>query len=152
MALALAQAALSLRQGCHPYPPVGVVLVQNGEARVRAHNGRPGHPHAEVEAIQMAREKDLDLADCILYTNLEPCANHNGLVHACTQEIIDAGIPEVHISITDPYYLVRGEGVADLVTADIEVVVGEMANETRHLLRKYIHRFCPHCGWPTEEE
>jgi diaminohydroxyphosphoribosylaminopyrimidine deaminase/5-amino-6-(5-phosphoribosylamino)uracil reductase len=151
MRIALAEAALALREGAHPYPGVGVVIVHQGRPIVRAHNGKPGASHAEVLAIREALTKEIPLAETVLYTNLEPCCNRVGLVHACTLEIINNKIPEVHISIRDPYQQVRGQGLKELREAGVKLVVGELEDECRWLLRDYIARFCPCCGWPVKE-
>ena len=151
MRLALSQAAIAIREGCAPYPGVGVVIVHQNRALVRAHNGAPGSRHAEPRAIEEALTRELPLKECVLYSTLEPCCNQTGMVHACTREIIQAGIPEVHIALKDPYHLVRGQGIYELKQAGIRVEVGEYENETRWLLRGYLARFCCHCGWPVEE-
>ena len=150
MRLALVEAARAIREGCTPYPGVGVILEFRGMPIVRAHNGTPGQPHAEVRALDEAATKNLDLTLCILHTNLEPCPNRGGLVHACTRRIIEAGIREVHIAMEDPYHLVKGQGIAELQGAGIKVIVGEMADEARWQNRDYTQRYCPHCGWEVE--
>lgn len=151
MRLALAEAAMALRAGCHPYPGVGAVLVHQTHPIVRAHNGAPGGDHAEVKAIKEALAKGLPLEEMVLYTNLEPCSNRVGLVHACTREIIQVGLKEVHIAMRDPYHLVRGQGLTELREAGIHVDFGEMEEEARWLNKKYMERFCPSCGYPIVE-
>jgi diaminohydroxyphosphoribosylaminopyrimidine deaminase/5-amino-6-(5-phosphoribosylamino)uracil reductase len=147
MRLALVEAARAIREGCAPYPGVGVILEYQGLPIIRAHNGQPGQPHAEVRALDEAQTKNLDLSKCILHTNLEPCCNGIGLVHACTKRILEAKVQEVHIALEDPYHLVRGQGIAELRAAGVKLVLGELADEARFQNRGYINRFCPRCGW-----
>jgi diaminohydroxyphosphoribosylaminopyrimidine deaminase / 5-amino-6-(5-phosphoribosylamino)uracil reductase len=157
MALALAQAAVAMRQGCYPYPGVGVVLIcptQDQPIVARAHNNGPGEEHAELRAVAQweklgGKRPPAELLQ--LYTNLEPCCNPDGLVGSCSEIIIRSGIPEVHIAITDPYYQVNGQGLAALEAAGVKCFLGELATEARHLMRPYLDRFCPHCGWPVTE-
>ena len=59
--------------------PVGSLIVKNGEIiaegieSVRAKNDPTAH--AEIEAVRIAcgNLETLDLSDCVLYTNVEPC-------------------------------------------------------------------------------
>jgi diaminohydroxyphosphoribosylaminopyrimidine deaminase/5-amino-6-(5-phosphoribosylamino)uracil reductase len=146
MRVALAEAA-KVADAVYPYPGVGVVITSNGSMVSKAHNGQPGEPHAEAKAILEAKKGSWNLEECELYTNLEPCTN-SGLQLPCTQEIINADIKKVHISIQDPYHLVRGQGVDSLSQAGIEVSLGEYAEESAHMIRRYLERFCSHCGWP----
>lgn len=151
MRLALVQAALVVKK-VFPYPGVGVVIVNEGHIIAKAHNGKPGSgvPHAEVQAISEAEKGHWPLTQCVLYTNLEPCVNE-GLVGACTEAIITAGIPEVHVAMQDNYREVRGKGIARLMEAGVKVIRGECEEEARWMLRKYTARFCPSCGHPIED-
>lgn len=151
MRLALVESARAIREGCAPYPGVGVILEYQSLPIIRAHNGQPGQPHAEVRALEEALTKGLDLRQCILHTNLEPCSNQVGLVHACTLRILEAGIQEVHVAVEDPYHLVRGRGIARLKAEGLKLVLGELADEARWQNREYFRRFCPHCGWEVQE-
>lgn len=145
MRLALVEAALVVEQ-CYPYPGVGVVIVKDGQLVNRDHNGSPGQPHAEVSVLEWLQKNDWDAAGAVLYTNLEPCCN-KGLALSCVAAIIQSGIKEVHIAMRDPYHLVRGKGIELLEQAGIKVVYGEMEEEARWQNRKYLARFCCHCGW-----
>lgn len=147
MRLCLVEAARALREGCSPYPGVGVVLEFQARPLVRAHNGKPGQPHAEITALAEAQTKGLDLSQCILHSNLEPCSNQIGLVHSCAKSIIDSGIREVHVSLVDPYHLIKGKGIVTLREAGVRVIEGEMADQARFQNAAYLHRFCPTCGW-----
>lgn len=133
----------------YPYPGVGVIIVEEGRIVGCAHNGQPGEPHAEIKALNEARSRSRDISKCVLYTNLEPCANL-GLTHSCAEEIVRSGIKEVHISIEDPYHLVRGQGLQILYRRGVSVIKGEYATEATWQNRRYLARFCCHCGWPMD--
>ena len=147
MRIALAEAGLVVK-AVYPYPGVGAVLAKDGHLLLRCHNDPPGAGrHAEVKLFDEAQARDYDLSKCVLYTNLEPCPNR-GLTHSCVKALIEAGIREVHVALLDPYHLVRGQGIEQLKAAGVNVVLGEMADEARWQNRRYLERFCPHCGWP----
>ena len=148
MRLALVEAALVVNE-VYPYPGVGVVLIKEGHLLKRAHNSKPGtgEPHAEVRVLEELQRGQWDAEGVVLYTNLEPCCNV-GLVLSCAEAVVKAGIKEVHVAMRDPYHLVRGKGIEFLEAAGVKVVFGEMEEEARWQNRKYLHRFCPACGWP----
>ena len=150
MRQALTEAARVTEQ-VYPYPGVGVVIVEDGKVVALARNDKPGEGrHAEIKALDEAKTRQADLSRCILYTNLEPCCNV-GLTHSCAEAIIEVKIPEVHVALLDPYHLVRGKGIERLQEAGVKVVMGEYADETRWMLRKYLERFCPSCGWALKD-
>ena len=107
-----------------PNPCVGAVLTKGGLiAAVGWHKG-PGLPHAEVEAINQAREKGHDVTDLTLWVTLEPC-NHYGRTPPCTQAIVEAGVPRVMIGTLDPNPDVAGGGAKRLQGHGVQVVVGD---------------------------
>ena len=64
------------RQGeglTRPNPPVGAVLVLDGEIIAEGWHERAGGPHAEVNCLQSAIG---DLKSAILFVTLEPCSTH----------------------------------------------------------------------------
>ena len=64
----------------HPNPLVGALLVRSGAIVGRGWHRRAGGPHAEVEAIESARDAGLaDLSDCTLYVTLLPSRTHAAL-------------------------------------------------------------------------
>jgi len=111
------------RRGCgrtSPNPLVGAVLVKNGRIIGEGFHAEYGGAHAEVMAIENARES-VEGAD--LYCNLEPCCHDIPAKHTppCTQRIINEKIRRVFISTIDPNPYVSGKGVAELRNAGIEV-------------------------------
>src|SRR6266446_3163182 len=86
-------AARSVEGRTSPRPPVGAVLVRNGQIVGRGATAPPYGPHAEVQALAQAGAA-ADGAD--LYVTLEPCCI---AIHTppCTQAIIAAGVHRVVI-------------------------------------------------------
>lgn len=149
MRLALAEAGRVVEQ-VYPYPGVGVVLVKNGHLLGKEHNGNVGDPHAEVKMLETLVRGDWDSDGVVLYTNLEPCCNV-GLTLSCAEAVVKAEIREVHVAMRDPYHLIRGKGIRFLEDAGVKVVFGEMEEEAKWQNRRYLERFCPHCGWPIKD-
>ena len=113
-----------------PNPPVGAVVVRDCEVVGEGWTQPPGQAHAEVVALQNAGDR---ARGAILYVTLEPHSYH-GRTPPCTQQIIDAGIVEVHAAILDPNPLVSGRGVVILREAGIPTHVGEREDEARELI------------------
>jgi len=104
-----------------PNPPVGAVVVRDGEIVGEGFTQPPGSWHAEVLALRQAG----DLArGAKLYVTLEPCC-HYGRTPPCTRSIIEAGVAEVHMAMLDPNPIVCGQGRAELEAAGIRTSVGD---------------------------
>ena len=130
-ALSLASRALG---SASPNPAVGAVVVKDGAIVGQGWTQPPGQAHAEVIALRQAGE---EAAGAVLYTTLEPC-DHYGRTPPCTQAIIDAGIAEVRVAMTDPNPMVSGRGFSRLQEAGIRTVVGEGEDEARKLVEAYM--------------
>ena len=132
MEQALSLARLALGQSS-PNPAVGAVVV-NGDAVVGQGYTQPaGSHHAEIMALQQAREKARGGA---LYVTLEPCC-HYGRTPPCTRAIIEAGITRVHLATLDANPLVCGRGKEELEKEGIVVHVGEHEAEAREIVEAY---------------
>ena len=71
---------------------------------------------------------------------LEPCP-HYGRTPPCVDALLEAGVWRVVIGVLDPDPQVRGEGVARLRAAGVEVTVGLCEGEVREDLAPYLkHR------------
>lgn len=112
-----------------PNPTVGCVLVKNGHVVARSRTADGGRPHAEVIALQGAGE---NACGATAYVTLEPCAHH-GKTPPCAQALIDAGVGEVVIAVSDSDPRVSGRGVRMLQEAGIHVVEGVCEAEARQL-------------------
>ena len=116
-----------------PNPPVGAVLVKDGEIVGRGYTQPPGRSHAEVVALREAGDAARGAA---LYTTLEPCS-HQGRTPPCTDAIIEAGVAAVHAAMLDPNPNVRGGGMAILAEAGLGIRLGEGEAKARLLLEAY---------------
>jgi pyrimidine deaminase RibD-like protein len=113
-----------------PNPPVGAVLVQDGEVVGEGNTQPPGGPHAEIVALEAAGER---ARNSTLYVTLEPCS-HWGRTPPCADALVRAGVSSVHAALLDPNPLVRGQGVQRLRANGVEVKVGENSAEASELI------------------
>lgn len=135
MTMALAQASRGIGL-TNPNPPVGAVLVRDGEQIGEGYHHKAGRPHAEIEALQDAMGKGRDVRGATIYVTLEPCSTR-GRTPACTEALIQAGISRVVYAVTDPNP--QHEGGADklLRKAGIEVESGLLEEECFRLIRPF---------------
>ncbi len=132
MARALALAARGL--GCvEPNPPVGCVIVRDGQIVGEGFHERFGAPHAEVNALAAAGDR---AAGATAFVTLEPCC-HYGKTPPCTRALVLAGIKRVVVAVQDPFPQVSGGGIAELRAADITCDVGVLAADANWLLAPY---------------
>ncbi len=117
-----------------PNPFVGAVIVKNDEIVGEGYTQPYGQNHAEIQALEMAKEK---AKNAEMYVTLEPCAHH-GKTPPCADAIIKAGIKKVYIGIKDPNPLVNGKGIEKLVSAGIEVEVGIKEDIIKRQLEYYL--------------
>lgn len=101
-------------------PPVGAIIVKDGEIVGRGHTSHLGGPHAEVNALANAGEK---AKGATVYCTLEPCA-HYGRTGPCCVALTDAGVARVVVGIGDPYHKVNGKGIDYLRDHGVEVSLG----------------------------
>ncbi|MGW8320552.1 MAG: bifunctional diaminohydroxyphosphoribosylaminopyrimidine deaminase/5-amino-6-(5-phosphoribosylamino)uracil reductase RibD [Thermodesulfobacteriota bacterium] len=112
-----------------PNPMVGAVLVRRDKAFSTGYHRRPGTPHAEVVAIERAKE---DVAGATLYVNLEPCAHH-GRTPPCVDLILAKKIRRVVIGTKDTNPLVNGRSIAALRRKGVQVTYGVLEEKCRRL-------------------
>lgn len=126
-----------------PNPMVGAVLVRNSDERILAEGWHEqfGGPHAEVNCFkQLALNiqfADVNLKDCTLFVNLEPCS-HYGKTPPCAKLIIEKNVGRVVVGMEDPNPLVAGKGIHMLQEAGIEVATGVLKQECRDLNKRFI--------------
>ena len=118
-----------------PNPMVGCVIVHNNKIIGEGYHIKYGGPHAEVNAINSVKDKEL-LKDSTLYVNLEPCA-HYGKTPPCTDLILEYNIPNVIISHLDCYSEVAGKGARKLRKAGVNVMLGTKARLSRELNKRF---------------
>jgi len=117
-----------------PNPLVGAVVVAESRIRGEGFHEGPGHPHAEIVALEEAGD---DARGATLYTTLEPC-DHFGRTPPCTRAIARAGVARVVCAMNDPNPVVDGRGFAALEAAGIQVWTGLLAQEAKRLNEAYV--------------
>ena len=117
-----------------PNPPVGAVIVKNGELLGKGWHRAAGQPHAEREALADAASKDVRGAT--IYITLEPCSTH-GRTPPCTQGLIEAGVVRVVYAAVDRNPDHAGRADTLLKEAGIEVLSGVCADDAEKLLRPF---------------
>ncbi len=116
-----------------PNPPVGAVVVRDGEVIGRGYHHQAGTPHAEVHALREAGER---ARGATIYVTLEPC-HHYGRTPPCTKAILEAGIKRVVIGVRDPHPQAQGGGDF-LAQRGLEVTYGVLAKECAYLCRFFL--------------
>lgn len=129
MGLALEVARNSLgRTGSNP--AVGTVIVRDHQVIARGWTQPPGQDHAEPHALrQLAPD---EARGATLYVTLEPCCHH-GRTPPCTDAILKAGIARVVVGTVDPFPLVSGRGIRQLREAGVDVDVGLLEAQCKHM-------------------
>jgi diaminohydroxyphosphoribosylaminopyrimidine deaminase/5-amino-6-(5-phosphoribosylamino)uracil reductase len=137
MSLALEQARKGIGRTA-PNPPVGSVIVKNGELLGAGWHHAAGRPHAEREALADAFEKfgREAVRGSNVYVTLEPCSTY-GRTPPCTQGLIEAGVGRVVYACVDRNPDHAGRADALLRAAGIEVVPGVGAKEGEKILRPF---------------
>lgn len=118
-----------------PNPMVGAVVVHNDKIISEGYHHKAGCPHAEPNAINAVKDKQL-LQNSTLYVSLEPCC-HRGKTPPCAQLIIDSHIPRVVVATLDPNPKVAGKGVEMMKKAGIDVTLGILEKEAKELNRRF---------------
>jgi pyrimidine deaminase RibD-like protein len=135
MAQALAESRHAL-PACRPNPPVGCVIVGDGNILARGFTGPPGEPHAEAAAMSsLAHVRDA--SRLAAFVTLEPCA-FVGRTPSCAKAIIDRGIGLVFVSILDPHPRNSGRGLQLLRDAGVIVECGILEHAVRSFLAPYL--------------
>lgn len=111
-----------------PNPRVGCVLVRDGYWLAEGSTQQAGGAHAEIQALNSAREDGIDVRGATAYITLEPCSHH-GRTPPCTEALIAAGLGRIVIALHDPNPRVAGKGIARLRAAGIQVHSGLLAEE-----------------------
>ncbi len=127
---ALQLAALG-RGNVSPNPMVGCVIVHNDLIIGEGFHQKYGDSHAEVNAINSVKNKNL-LPESTVYVTLEPCSHH-GKTPPCADLLIKYRVKNVVICNHDPNPLVSGKGIEKLQNADIEVVTEVLRESGRKL-------------------
>ena len=137
LAIALARGALG---STSPNPAVGAVLVKDGQVVGMGKTQPPGQAHAEVVALLEAGE---NARGATLYVTLEPCC-HWGRTPPCTRAVIEAGVAEVVVAVSDPNPVVAGSGITQLREAGIPVSLLHADMDSCREIRELYEGFAKH--------
>lgn len=121
---------------CQPNPPVGCVIVRDGQVVARGFTGEPGRPHAEAAALRNL-DNAPDAASLTLFVTLEPCA-FVGRTPSCARAIVESGIRRVYVGTLDPDPRNNGAGIAIMREAGIEVTVGVEQAQVLDFIAPYL--------------
>jgi len=116
-------------------PMVGSVVVYKDKIIGEGYHKKCGEAHAEVNAINSVKNKDL-LKHSTIYVNLEPCA-HQGRTPACSRLIIQKEIPNVVIGCVDTFAKVAGKGIEMMRASGINVKVGILEKEAKEINKRF---------------
>ena len=119
----------------HPNPSVGAVLVVDNKIIGEGFTSPYGGSHAEVNAINSVKDKEL-LKQATIYVTLEPCS-HFGKTPPCSDLIINSEIKKVVIGCVDSNSLVSGKGIERLKNAGCEVIVGVLEKECKEHHKRF---------------
>ena len=135
MRLALTESRKAL-PACAPNPPVGCVIVADGQPLASGYTGPPGQPHAEAMALHGLPCPPNGVT---VYVTLEPCS-FEGRTPSCAKALAASGVGRVYVGIVDPDPRNQGRGLEILKAAGIAVEVGVLETEIAELLSPYLIR------------
>lgn len=134
-AISLAKRAQGLTS---PNPTVGAIVVLNDKIIGRGYHHAAGQPHAEIEALNHARQLGNSTQNATLYVTLEPCSTH-GRTPPCTQAIINHRIRHVVTGAIDPNPQHQGRGITQLQSAGIQVTPNVLEQKCTQLNLAFNH-------------
>lgn len=117
---------------CDPNPRVGCVLVGHAAEKTanniiaQGYHQKAGEGHAEVNAIEHAKQQGISTKGATAYVSLEPCS-FTGKTPPCVTALIHAGVARVVCATLDPNPKVAGNGLKLLQQAGIDASVIEDA-------------------------
>ena len=122
----------------NPNPMVGAVIVRDGKIIGRGYHRKAGEAHAEINALNDVKRKNIDPRGATIYVTLEPCSTY-GRTPPCTEAIIANGLSRVVIGSLDPNPKHNGKAVEILRAHNIEVEHGVESIACKELNRPF---FC----------
>lgn len=118
-----------------PNPMVGAVIVHDGKIIGEGYHERFGTAHAEVNAVDSVKNKEL-LKESTIYVTLEPCA-HFGKTPPCANLLVKHQFKRVVVATRDPFPQVAGKGIERLQEAGIEVTLDILKDEAILLNKRF---------------
>ena len=119
---------------CLPNPPVGCVLVKDGQVIASGFTQPPGQHHAEAMALSQVTG---DLSGVTAFVTLEPCSFH-GRTPSCARALVARGVKRVVVATLDPDPRNSGAGIAILKAAGVDVFVGTLEQDALDDLGPYL--------------
>lgn len=145
MHLALAEARHGIGLTA-PNPPVGAVILRDGELLGKGWHRKAGGPHAEIEALSDAAENGQDVRGAAIFITLEPCSTH-GRTPPCVEALKAAGLARVVWGARDPNPAHQGRAASLLESAGISVTTGVCDRECQEILRPFAKRITTGLPW-----
>lgn len=118
-----------------PNPMVGAVIVHNNQILGEGYHQVCGEAHAEVNAVNSVENKEL-LKEATIYVTLEPCA-HQGKTPPCADLIAKHQFKRAVVACLDSNDKVAGKGIERMKAAGIDVKIGVLEAEAKHLNRRF---------------
>ena len=118
-----------------PNPPVGSILVKNGNIISKGWHKKAGQNHAEIECLKPFSDPN-ELKNSTLFVTLEPCSTH-GKTPPCVNRIIESGVKKVIIGALDPNPNHNGKAVGILEENGIEVISGVCKEKAEDLIAPF---------------
>ena len=112
--------AENLIESVSPRPPVASIITHNGKIIGKGVTTNSPLKHAEINAIDQAKNKIQSFEESTLYSTLEPCF-HRGNTGPCVDKIIESGIKNVVIGSVDPNPKVNKKSINKLKNNNINV-------------------------------
>lgn len=131
-----------------PNPMVGAVLTHQNSIIAEGWHYKAGEAHAEVAALNDAKQRKNKVKGATLYVTLEPCST-TGRTPPCTQAILNAGIRRVVVACPDPNPQHAGRGIALLEAAGLKVTTGVLEDKAIALNLPFFHWIQHHRPWVT---
>ncbi len=119
-----------------PNPPVGCVLVRDGEVVGQGATGDGGRPHAEEVALDQAGDR---ARGATAYVTLEPCGQRSNGCASCSQKLAEAGVARVVYACDDPSPFASRQGPQRLEAAGIVCESGLLADDCAVLIAGFVH-------------
>ncbi|MCW0355430.1 bifunctional diaminohydroxyphosphoribosylaminopyrimidine deaminase/5-amino-6-(5-phosphoribosylamino)uracil reductase RibD [Pantoea ananatis] len=119
---------------CRPNPPVGCVIVHDGEVVAKGFTQPPGQHHAEIDAIA---KLTFPISECEIYVTLEPCS-FQGRTPSCALTIAELKPKHIYIAMDDPHPKNRGAGRTILKKAGISFTSGIGKQAVERFLFPYL--------------
>ncbi len=135
MAMALEESKKAL-PNCRPNPPVGCVLVKDGEVIASGYTKEPGNSHAEASALESITGS---LENVVAYVTLEPCS-FKGRTPSCANALIERKIKEVFVAVEDSDPRNSGKGIKMLRDAGIKVTENILSDSVFQFLSPYLNK------------